>query len=272
MRINPVTLYNSNQILFKQKKYDLEDEVVEKPNPRNNLFEVDIIGAASKNLKRHSDRRELNLSDFERISLWETYVRTRLPMPITSIGADCYRGEALLYTPKRMNELKARGVKRVIDLAGLEHYDELCKKKGLDYVAFPIFSDYQENPVFLTRDQYAEKMQEYSWGKKGFDDSDFDEKGLKFIRDFKELVNVINEGKFYICCNHGRIRTNLALLMNQYFNPKWQGDKSLVPNDEEKVLLQEFYYKLSQKDKNDLNFTQEFDDSIREKLDIPEDW
>ena len=63
MRINPVTLYNSNLILFKQKKYDLEDEVVEKPNLRNNLFEVDIIGAASKNQKGHSDKRDEN--DYE---------------------------------------------------------------------------------------------------------------------------------------------------------------------------------------------------------------
>ena len=60
--------------------------------------------------------------------------------------------------------------------------------------------------------------------------------------------------------------------MNQYFNPKWNGDKSLRPDDDEKVLLQEFYYKLSEKDKNDLGFSKEFDNNTRKSLDIPDDW
>lgn len=271
MRISFINLNNSKEVFFIGNKDPKKPSKSRRKGVYKTADNSSLPDSFSKSSKVGKSGSKSSIN-FETIDTWETYVRKKLPVPIKRVGKNCYRGEALLYTPKRMNELKKRGVERVIDLAGLEHYDELCAQKGFDYVAFPIFSECEKNPIFLTREQY-EKVVKESWPRvEKYDDNEFDRKGLQFIKDFKKFVDVINEGKFYICCNRGRVRTNLALLMNQYFNPKWNGDKSLRPDDDEKVLLQEFYYKLSEKDKNDLGFSKEFDNNTRKSLDIPDDW
>ena len=91
---------------------------------------------------------------------------------------------------------------------------------------------------------------------------------IQGIDKFKEFISVVNKGNFYICCNHGKLRTDAALLMNQYFNPKWDGDKSLKPDAEQIERFGIFYENLTKRDKRDLGFTEEFEKDLCQKLGI----
>ncbi len=274
MQISPVNLYN--KISFgkysvyydKRPKEITVDDLLRKegdpPNPYKTTREYIREAYADPYLvKKIKDK------DFESIDLYETYRRKNIPLPVKKINKNCYRGETLLYTPKRLTALKHKGVKNVIDLANVEDYDILCDLKGFKYYNFPLFLDYRKHPPFVTREQYRQKHQIPDTHLP--DDSEefaYDNEARRFIDDFKELVNVINQGNFYISCDHGRIRTDAALLMNQYFNPKWDGDKSLQPDAEQIVKFKIFYNNLSNRDKRDLGFTEDFDKDLRRKLAI----
>ena len=273
MRIYKVRPFNYSPVSFRgyydvtEKTITVDDLLRKKGDPPPNYK------SASQYIREaYSDPKQVKKiknRDFESIDLLETYKRTHLPLPISKINKNCYRGEALLYTPKRMKELKDKHVTTVIDLAKLPDYDILCDLKGFDYYAFPMFLKYRNNPPFVTREEFAQTHEIPNTHLP--DDSEefaYDNISREFIDKFKEFISVINKGNFYICCNHGIIRTDAALLMNQYFNPKWDGDMSLKPDEEQVEKFKIFYENLTNRDKRDLGFTEEFDQSLRKKLGI----
>ncbi len=273
MRINQVKLFNYNQVSFsscydRPEKESTLDDLLRKEGdpPKAYKSASEYIREAYNDPKRI---KKIKNRDFESINLMENYKRTHLPLPIVPVKKNCYRGEALLYTPKRLTPLKRKGVTTVIDLAKLPDYDILCELKGFDYYAFPIFLTYRDNPPFVTREEYA-KTHKIPNTRLPDDSEEFayDNIAREFIDKFKEFVSVINKGNFYICCNHGKLRTDAALLMNQYFNPKWDGDKSLKPDDEQLEKFRIFYGNLTKRDKRDLGFTEEFEKDLCQKLGI----
>ena len=274
MRISPVISFNYNSMPFRgyfdapEKRKLSVDELL-----RQESIQPIYYKSASEYIREaYNDPKlvkKIKNKDFECIDTFETYKRTHLPVPITPIGKKCYRGEALLYTPKRLATLKKKKVKTIIDLAKLPDYDILCKLKGFDYYAFPMFLTYLENPPFVTREEFAETHKIPNTRLP--DDSEefaYDNITREFIDKFKEFISVVNKGNFYICCNHGKLRTDAALLMNQYFNPKWDGDKSLKPDAEQIERFGIFYENLTKRDKRDLGFTEEFEKDLCQKLGI----
>ena len=96
---------------------------------------------------------------------------------------------------KFMSNLKEAGIDTVIDLraeSNIERSIQQCDRAGLKYVHFPI---------------------------------DYDQKlNIEQINSFKELLpsffDAMDEGKFYIGCNEGTNRTDVAFGLNYLFNPK----------------------------------------------------
>ncbi len=105
---------------------------------------------------------------------------------------DGVRGESLSARANKvfLAHIKEAGIERVIDLRTADHSDkfpEACKAHGLEYSHFPI--DSAVTP---------------------------DEEIIKFL---PELIDTINQGKFYISCAQGMHRTDIALSLYYLFNP-----------------------------------------------------
>ncbi len=276
MRISQVNIYNFNRVSFKANENNYEHRITveellndDVSSPRNYQSASDYIRVAYNDPKLI---KKIRNKDFECIDMFETYRRTHLPTPIEPVKINCYRGEALLYTPNRLAPLRRKGVDTVIDLANIPDYDILCDLKKFKYYTFPLFNNYLDKPPFITRKEYLKTHKIPNTHLP--DDSEefaYDNEARYFIDNFKKLVSVINKGNFYICCNHGKIRTDAALLLNQYFNPKWDGDTSLKATPEQLEKFKNFYNSLSIRDKRDLGFTQEFEQALCKKLGIKDE-
>ena len=269
MQVNIVKLYNS--VPFRSFTDTTEDKPTVSNPVKNDPAPVFL--SPSEHLHRaYNDPKlvkKITYKDFESLDTWENYKRTLLPTAIRRIKKNCYRGETLLYTPRRLPPLKSKGVTTVIDLANIPDYDILCNLKGFQYYTFPIFLDYEKKPPFITRQEFAQTHKIPNTHLP--DDSEefaYDNEAREFINSFKDFVSVVNKGHFYICCKYGKLRTNTALLMNQYFNPEWDAHTALQADDEQIEKFKNFYENLSIRGKRDLGFTREFEEKLRKKLGI----
>lgn len=267
MRINQINLYNpiyfkqSYEEKYKDKLFDLEDDIPEDDDCWGfNGGDSRVMEALRANAMQRINKATI-LKSFEEEN------RAAYPQQITQISDDSYRGETLVYTPYRLKILKEKGLQCVIDLDGIDGYEQLCKDTGVEYNCMPLFGDFCDNPAFVTKDYYENKVLRILESYK-FDTAkrDYDALSRDYIEKIKKFISVINRGNFYIGCNHGYYRTNFALLVNQTFNPEWNGDSALKPSAEEQKFLNEFYNKLTPEDKAELGFTENFENELMKKL------
>ncbi len=276
MQIRPISQFNynryNNQVSFRSCIEEPEDLYDFGINPEAKTYKsiIEVIRDKYNNPTLFDEIEDIA---FENIDCLETYRRNYMPMPIDKINKGCYRGEALLFTPQRFVELKKRGIKNVIDVSNMPAYDILCDIKGFKYYCFAMFNTSLEKAPFISREEYAKKHKIPN--NRLPDDSEefaYDNTAREYIDKFKEFVSVINQGNFYLCDNFGAGIADTALLMNQYFNPKWDGDKSLKPDLQQLEKFEIFYENLTARDKRDLGFTEEFEKDLcqkfRDKTDI----
>lgn len=121
------------------------------------------------------------------------------------IQEDAIRGETLANKPEALKALKKAGIKRVIDLSGMPHYEDNCKKFGLEYSTFLFWG------MRPTTREYIDAL-------------------IRFIQ-------TVQKGDYYIGCSHGTAITDQALLLSRFFNPK---DKMFFPVKLEKIVHKSF--------------------------------
>ncbi len=157
-------------------------------------------------------------------------------------GTNIYRGQTLVDKTDCLQALNAKGIKTVIDLVDYgDSYKQAIKKAGMDYFAYNIYSNwwdlsYLETPKIPKLIEFLKKMQ---------------------------------EDNIYIGCQHGSNDTDVAFILNEFFNPKLEGKAKtkIPPNDSDFPLkLNLIYDALKPEDKKLLGWTKEFEQRLVKKL------
>ena len=205
---------------------------------------------------------------------------------LEEIGENSYRGSTLAKHLHAVELLKRSGVSNVIDLVGYENLEQACSDNKVKYTSYPVDSQYWGNPIFenekTSRENFKKELiKEYFPEHINEDipdecfehelrirDSEVNLSRRMFMNDFINLVHTIQEGHFYISCEHGELRTPNILAMNTYFNPKWTGVK-IKPTDENHYeKMKNMYLNMTENEKKRLGFTQEHEEKLKEEFDL----
>lgn len=157
-------------------------------------------------------------------------------------GTNIYRGQTLFEKPERLQVLNKKGIKTVIDLVryGRAYQDEV-ENAGLDYFAYSIYENW--------------------WDTKDFEPSQ--------IRMLVKFLQKMQEDNIYICCQNGSNDTDVALILNDFFNPMLEGKiktKIQAAESDFPIKLNTIYDMLTKEDKKLLGWTKEFEQKLIKKL------
>lgn len=157
-------------------------------------------------------------------------------------GTNIYRGQTLVDKPENLFKLKHKGIKTVIDLVGYgKSYENAVKQVGIEYYVYNIFDNW--------------------WNI-----IDFKPEHINKLVDF---ITQMQKNNIYIGCQHGSNDTDIAFILNDFFNPLLEGKSKtkLLPNDlEVSYKLNMIYDMLSQVQKEKLGWTKEFEQRLLKKL------
>lgn len=153
-----------------------------------------------------------------------------------------YRGQTLVERPYLLYDIKNKGVKTVVDLVGYgEGYKGEVEQVGLKYYSYNIFDN---------------------WWKK----TDFDTEDIKTLVNF---IKKVQKGNIYIGCQHGANDTDVALILNDFFNPLLEGKikTTIQPSDSDfPIKLNTIYDLFTKEDKKILGWTTDFEKKLIKKL------
>ena len=152
-----------------------------------------------------------------------------------------YRGQTLVDKPCMLEYLKEKGIKTVIDLVGYgKCYEDAVRNADLDFYTFSIFDNW--------------------WNNCNHDTPEFIDKLTDFIKKMQE-------GNIYIGCQYGSNDTDIAFILNDFFNPQLEGkaQTSIKPSDFA-LELNTIYDSLSSADKKKLGWTKAFEKKLIKKL------
>jgi len=153
-----------------------------------------------------------------------------------------YRGQALESHPKYLNALKEKGIKTVIDLVNYgKDYQEAVEQAGLNYYMYDICDNW--------------------WNSKSIDNTH----KSKLV----DFLHKMQEDNIYIGCRQGINDTDVAFLLNDFFNPLLEGkEQTKIPaNDcDFPIKLNTIYDLFTPEDKKLLGWTKEFEQKLIRKL------
>ena len=155
-----------------------------------------------------------------------------------------YRGKTLSEHPQEaFFNLRKMGIKSIVDLVGYgQIYEEKAQKAGLNYFEFSIFDNW--------------------WNNTNFESREFIDKLVKFLKKMQE-------GNIFIGCQFGANDTDIALILNDLFNPKLAGKvQTTIPPDDADfpIRLNTIYDALKKSDKEALGWTKEFEQRLIKRL------
>lgn len=161
---------------------------------------------------------------------------------ITQIpGTTIYRGQTLVDRPCLLEYLKTKGIKTVIDLVGYgQCYEEAVKNANLNFYTYSIWDNLWNNTDYDTP---------------------------KFIGEFVGFIKKMQEGNIYIGCQYGSNDTDIALILNDFFNPQLSGKiKTKISASDFAMELNTIYDALTTADKKNLGWTKDFEAQLIKKL------
>jgi hypothetical protein len=155
-----------------------------------------------------------------------------------------YRGKTLVEHPQEaFYNLKDKGIKSIVDLVGYgKEYEAKTVKAGMDYSVYNIFDNW--------------------WNRVDFD-------SREFIDNFVKFIKKMQEGHIFIGCQFGSNDTDIALILNDFFNPVLE-DKAkttIPPTDADfPMRLNMIYEALTKSDKKAMGWTKDFEQRLIKKL------
>ncbi len=200
---------------------------------------------------------------------------------LQKIGQNSYRGSTLAKNLQYLELLRKSNVHTVIDLVGYFGLESACKSNGVDYVRYPVSADYWANPIFMT-DNELKESKEKELSKLGLSQDEFNKAMKKhefsviyersvFMKNFIDLIDVINKDSFYIGCEFGEYRTPNILALNTFFNPHWKGKKVYPTSEFVYTKLKNMYNNLTPDDKVKLGFNKGFEENLKIELGLADE-
>lgn len=191
----------------------------------------------------------------------------------------CFRGEHLDGRKEKLKQLKEAGLEQVIDLMGGEFYPKDCKEIGLKYTRMPIKETFWDSADITRTDEEFEELAQFKYRYYKGEDLEksiawakekFNKENREFLDTFVNFINAMKEENLYLTCGCGIFRSDIALLLNSYFNPKPKG--RFIEADEMQLKgMRELYKRLTSEDKEKMGYTRKFDQQLREKLQLKND-
>ncbi len=158
-------------------------------------------------------------------------------------GTTIYRGQTLVDKPEHLKKLKNIGVNTIIDLVGYgDEYKNKVESEGLNYYCYSIYDNW--------------------WNCTEYNTS-------KFIDKLTDFLLKMQEGNIYIGCQHGANDTDIALLLNDFFNPKLAGkiETKIEPTDADfPIRFNTIYDSFKPIHKKKLGWTLDFERALIKKL------
>ncbi len=158
-------------------------------------------------------------------------------------GTDIYRGQTLVDRPQDLYLLQSKGIKTVIDLVGYgDSYKTTVNNAGMDYFEYSIYDNW--------------------WNRTDFSSP-------KYIEGLVDFLHKMQHGDIYIGCQHGSNDTDIAMILNDFFNPFVENKikTKISPMDADfPIKLNTIYDALTSKDKLKLSWTKEFEQRVIKKL------
>ena len=240
MKVNPINI--NNNVSYKSKSY-VDDGIIG--------FDDSISEANRNYIRSHYNRwkmpyqsiyeREGRLTDYQ-IQLIIDDLEKNHEMQKIKGSNNIYRGQTLVENPDYIKVISQKGIKTIVDLVGYgKTYEEAVKKANLNYFVYNIYENW--------------------WNLIHIDDS-VKNKLVQFIKKMQE-------GNIYIGCQHGSNDTDIAFILNDFFNPMLEGkaQTKIIPNESDfPIKLNSLYDLFTKEDKKLLGWTKEFEQRLVRKL------
>lgn len=191
----------------------------------------------------------------------------------------CFRGEHLDGRKGKLKQLKDAGIEQIIDLMGGEFYANDCKEIGLKYTKMPIKETFWDSADITRTDEEFEELAQFKYSYyKGEDLEErityakdkFNKGNQEFLGQFVNFINAMKEGNIYLTCGCGIYRSDIALMLNSYFNPEPKG-KFIEADEIQLKGMRELYKRLTVEDKEKMGYTRHFEQQLQEKLQLKND-
>lgn len=188
------------------------------------------------------------------------------------LGNSSYSGECLMHHPDYLKLLIPSGVIRVIDLRDKKGLKEACEENNVEYYSYSTAWGYGGQSIFkkdkdLIKEE-TDKLAKLGLTKKEFDEnierykSQIQDERTEYVRKLAKLIDVVNEGHFYMSCEYGEYRTVNCLALVSAFNPDWRGAK-IAPNSEYVDKIKNMYENLTPEHKKILKIDENYDEYLK---------
>lgn len=158
--------------------------------------------------------------------------------------------------------LKDAGIETIIDFRteGSGEMAKKCSSTGLKYLNIPL-DDVRErsNARYFIRTKGKATILK-----------------PEFIESLKQYFELMNNSKCYVGCHYGIDRTNMGLLLNYFFNPKYEDIPPKVihwPDESQKNILnrniksiKKIFKAMTPEQKRELGIPEKYEDALREKI------
>ena len=189
-----------------------------------------------------------------------------------------YRGQTLCFAKKEcLDTIKKSGVNTVVDLVGYQGYDKKIEDSGMKFFEFKTKKLF-DSKEFQSLRSYQVKQERFFRGLKedGFDvdiEESLEYSKNKFLGETREginhvvdFINIMREGNVYIGCESGTHETDIALMLNDAFNPDRQNVPLEIPALPILNSMFNLYYNLTPEDKAKMGWTKETDISFFDRM------
>lgn len=222
---------------------------------------------------------------FEDPKFQKAYERHRIMEKMPTFGVDfldgvenSYRGSMpeRRYAKEASEILKEAGVKTVVDLVGVGIGD-IIEEEGLEYVYIPSELLTSDADMYKTTEDAKNTAMSYL-KYVGLDEDTLREEIRCAIDNHQEnmlkekeilikYIQTMQKDNLYVGCDYGKYRTDRALILNTFLNPK-AGERycNIHANEVLVFFLLNLYENLTPEDKARMGWTKEFDENFVPKI------
>lgn len=190
------------------------------------------------------------------------------------LGNSSYSGESLVHNYDLFNLLNNSGVKKIIDLVNKPALKETCAKYNLEYYSYDMDLKDGKHSIFQDMNSILAQEKDRLY-EKGLPQKDFDmavkdyintvnDQNTQYVRELKELIDLVNRGKFYMSCEYG-YRTMNCLSLVTLFNPDWYGEK-YTPTKQFINKIVNMYKNLTNEHKQILGMNEKYYVNLKKKI------
>ena len=199
---------------------------------------------------------------YDENSIWE------MGYNVTSFdyNKNLWRGSTLVKAPKESFDiLKAANVDTIIDLYNYFPLQKKCDENKLNYHSLQAPDEsFFSLPVFQNQELYIYEQMRFSCNSKSTKEDfidHYEHSSRYFIDQMVPIVQSLQKGNCYICCQFGTGLTSKCLELFTLFDPQRYTQIDNI-TESKKIAFVNLYNNLTEEDKSKMGWTKEFDENF----------